>query len=119
MSQFKTTLKWLAIATVVDLSLYFGLVEGIQGAANIAQFYIWFVSVLSLFALSDKCVRDFQQKGLPITSDWLVTPHNFAVLALLLWYGWIWSACAWTVKIIFTSRFRKPLPPAAPSAASA
>jgi hypothetical protein len=118
MSHFKSTLQWLAFATVFNLSLYFGLVEGIQGAANIAQFYIWFFSVLSLFALSDKCVRDVQQKANPLISLWLVNPQNLAVLALLLWYGWIWSACAWMVKIILSSRFRKPLPPLDPSAAT-
>jgi len=118
MSQFKSVLQWLAIATVFDLSLYFGLVEGIQGAANIAQFYIWFVSLVSLVCLSDKFVRERQKKGDFIMSAWLATPQNLAVLALLLWYGWTWSAGAYLVKIILVSRVRTPLPSPDPSPAT-
>ena len=116
--QFRSTLQWLAVSIVFNLTLYFGLVGGIQGAVNIAQFYIWFCFVVSWPALSDKCVRDFQKNGKHLVPLWLVTPQNLGVLALLLWYGWIWSACAWMVKVILSSRLRKPLPSVVPSAAT-
>lgn len=110
MTQFKRILSWLVTVTLFNVALYFGLVQGIQGAANIAQFYIWFAFLFSWFALSDLCVRDVQKKGLLGIPEWIFGLQNFTVLAALLWFGWIWCAVAWLVKSILSSRFRRPLP---------
>ncbi len=112
MTQFKRILNWFVTTAVFDAALYFGLVHGIQGAANIAQFYIWLTFLFSWLALSDNAVRDAQNRGLPGLPEWVFGLQNITVLAALLWYGWIWCAVAWLVKSILASRFRRPLPAA-------
>ncbi len=115
MNQFKHTLTWLVTVAVFDIALYFALVHGIQGAANIVQFYIWFAFLVNWSALSDRYVREVQKMGLPNLPDWVFGIQNLMVLAALLWFGWVWCAAAWLIKNILSSRFRKPLPTEGPA----
>jgi heme exporter protein D len=68
MRKLKAFLYWLATNTVFGSALYFGLVKGIDGAANIAQFYIWFSFVVSLFSLSDDVLQSMRKNAKPRVS---------------------------------------------------
>ncbi|MCB8748351.1 hypothetical protein LHU53_15730 [Rhodoferax sp. U2-2l] len=94
----KRVLQWAIPNALFGVALYFGVVEGVQGAANIAQFIIWFTFAISWVSLSDAFVRRVRAEGpSPIPAS-LGLSFDLAALALLLWYGWIFSAIALAVR---------------------
>jgi hypothetical protein len=100
----KRVLQWAIPNALFGVALYFGVVEGVQGAANIAQFFIWFTFAISFFCLSDDSVKRLRANGASTIPASLDLSFDLAALALLLWYGWIFSAIAWAVRItIFLS----------------
>ena len=91
--------------------MYYGLWKGIEGAANIAQFYVWFAFTISLFMMSDDVVRSLQEKnGLPVIPAWLDGTVDFLMVAALAWHGWMWSAAAFIAHMMLMSRMRTLVP---------
>lgn len=104
--------KWTVVNSAALAVMYYGLVLGVEGAANLAQFYVWATFTLSLVLLSDDVVRDLQKSsGLPVVMAWLGLSVDFLIVAVLVWYGWMWSAAAFLVHMVLMNRLRKPMPP--------
>lgn len=102
--------KWLVGNIGLGLALYFGLVQGIDGAANIAQFYIWFVFVISWYALDDNLLRNSRKQGPSPIPPWISQMVFLSFMALLIWYAWFWSAGAYLIAFLLLNRQVSPPP---------
>lgn len=111
-------IKWFAINAGFGLALYFGLVLGVDGAARLAQFWVWFAFVASWGVMSDDVVRKVQEAGGPAVPIWVNVLTDIAAIVVLVWFGWVWSAVAYLVHTVFQSRCYQPLRPR-PTQASA
>jgi hypothetical protein len=102
--------KWFVFNGVLVASIYYGLFRGVDGAANVAQFIVWFSFVVSLFLLSDDVVNESKQKiGELVVPVWLDSMLDVCLLAALAWHGWMWSAVAWVVHMILLQKLRGPI----------
>ena len=110
MSRLKALSIWLVGNTVFGAALYFGLVKGVDGAVNIVQFYIWFHLILSLLTLSDDVIQAVRKNGSPSVPKWMNAAFDLCTIAMLVWYGWAWTAGAYTLSAILFSRIRVRTP---------
>jgi hypothetical protein len=107
----RRALIWFASMGAFLTALWFGTVEGNQGAANLAVFYAWFVFCVSLFAASDDVAREVQAKGKPPVPMWIDTSADLAALGLMLWHGWMLTAAVFVVHMMFMNHLWRELPP--------
>lgn len=86
-------LLWTLVNGAMIAALWFGLVEGIDGALNVGLVMVWFAIVTSLFMLSSevtgKLIREHGGRSVP---DWLNWVSDIAVILILAWHGWLWTA---------------------------
>lgn len=115
MTKVNTILLWLVYNTIFGAALYFGLVKGIEGAANLAQFYIWFCFAISLGTLPDAVLQAIRKRGNPSVPGWMDPVFAVGAISTLVWHGWIWAAVAHTVSNILFARIRRPGPAAPPT----
>ena len=107
MKHSKRIAIWLAFNGVFAAAIYFGVVEGIAGAQRIASFMIWALFALSFCLLSDEMVRNAQKEP-PAASQSVNFVYDLAVLGVLVWFGWGWSAAAYAIHMVLqTRRFAK------------
>ena len=110
MNQRNRKLIYWAFMSTFIACLGAGTVLDINGAANIALFHVWMSFVFSFAMLSNKTVLVVQAKGPFAAPRWLdLCIDTYAVL-LMLWYGWIFSAIAYTIHIALMQRVHDPLP---------
>lgn len=102
-------LKWICVNGVFWAALYFGLHEGVEGAANIAMFIAWTGAICSVFFLSDEVVRTLQKKGLPTVPLWTDQVIDLVVIAAMVWHGWFWTSIAVLVNHVFMYRLHQDI----------
>lgn len=95
--------------------LWFGIIEGISGAANVAIVWIWVVFATSLFLLYDEAIASYRKNGklLPL---WVDQVFDLCVILFLVWNGWIASGIAYLIHTAFIAvAHRKAFDEPAPS----
>lgn len=89
---------WLVLNGGFAGSVWFGFVEGVQGAQYLAKFWIWAVAVpVSLVMFTDvmqqKLAEDRSGPG-PVTA-FAQRAISLGALGILIWHGHIVTATAW------------------------
>lgn len=107
MTRFRTILLWLVVHTLLGAVLYFGLVKGVDGAANLVQFYIWFCFVVSLLTLPDAVLQTMRKHNKPSVPRWIDAVFAVGAISTLVWHGWVWAASAYAVSAILLARARQ------------
>lgn len=92
-------LKYLAINGVFTASLYFGFIEEIGGALNLAYFMAWWAIIVSFCAYSDDAKELMQETGRPVP-EWFDVVFDLCVVAVLVWYGAIATGLFYAIHII-------------------
>jgi hypothetical protein len=98
-------LKYLVLNSILALSLWFGLVEGIQGALNLGLFMSWLVFVLSLTLLSDDVVERGAKEGLWVPI-WFDTLFDSFIVGLLAWHSCFWTAGVYFIHMCILVAYR-------------
>lgn len=84
------------------ICFYFGFVENVEGARNLALFYIWttIAVVLVTAAYPDEEAKRIEKAKQPnvMPRSIHITIH-FAVLIGLLWYGWWITAVFYVIAV--------------------
>lgn len=80
------TLKYLLVHGIFAVALYFGFIEGIAGAYNIAMFIAWFSIVVSWFAPMEKLAFANKSKKRAVP-QWLNALTDLSVVTILAWHG--------------------------------
>lgn len=114
--KIKSALYWLASQTAYGLALYFGLVHGVEGFANVACFYSWAMFVLAVLALV-AYKHDTLKIDPPAMPGWLRRAAALAGVLTWAWFGWWFTAIAWALANLISAAVRadaakatKPVP---------
>lgn len=108
--KLKRWMRWTIGNTCIAILIYAGLWHGVEGAARVLQFYVWFAFFLSLFFFSDEIVVSTKEKlGGRVIPEWLDTFVDMAFVVALVWHGWIWSGVAFLAHMLLSSRVYAPL----------
>ena len=85
--------KYIALNSIVVALMYLGIAQGVEGAANILQFWIWLVFACSFCCFTDSSLENFNKKGraVPRYLGWAVAA---CFIGALVFYGWMWTAAA-------------------------
>ena len=90
---------YLILNGIVASLLWFGLVEGVQGAQNVGLFAIWVISVMSLFFGTDDVAKAVAAKGGFSAPYWFDVLFDLFIVGLLTWHGCYWSGAAYMVHM--------------------
>ncbi len=83
---------WVGINGAFGALLWFGLVEGVEGARNLGLFLAWANVILSFFMLVPDAQEAMAKKGRSVPKAASVT-FDLAVTGLLVWCGaWVTGA---------------------------
>jgi len=92
-------LKWVVINGLFLVFLYYGFVEGIDNAENLALFFAWVNILCSLFMTQDDMVKKMQEVGRTVSKEVNVA-YDLTVLCVFIWYGaWI-TGSFWLIGLI-------------------
>lgn len=98
----RTTVNaWLWLACEYTLA-YLWLLRGIEGAGNVLTVMIWIVAMVSLFALSDKAIKDRSTKR-PALSHSVQTFLVTWLAVALVWHGHIATGIAAIMGLVFNA----------------
>lgn len=96
---------YLILNGIISGLLWFGLVEGIQGAQSVGLFAIWVISVMSLFFGTDDVAKAVAAKGFS-APYWFDVTFDLFIVGLLTWHGCYWSGTAYLVHMLMISVLR-------------
>lgn len=91
-------LTYLILNGIVAGLLWFGLVEGVQGAQNVGLFAIWVISVMSLFFGTEDVAKAVAAKGFS-APYWFDVLFDLLIVGLLTWHSCYWSGAAYVVHM--------------------
>jgi len=92
------TLWWLAMNGGFAAAVWFGFIEGVEGAQYLAKFWVWAVAVpMGLISLTDSMQKKIaaepdQRRPVRRTVQHLV---GWFALGVFIWHGHIATAVAW------------------------
>jgi hypothetical protein len=81
---------WATQQAAVAAMLWFGVVKGVEGAANCALVLFWFMNISALFSMSDEVVESLRKRGRTVPEQ-LDFAWDLAVAGTLVWNGWTWT----------------------------
>lgn len=94
--------KWVLINSALLAMMWFGLVEGVEGALNIALLMSWLTVIISLFCLSDSVIKKMlEDKTTRTVNKYISILFDLLVASAFAWHGYIWLAGFWLVSVIF------------------
>jgi hypothetical protein len=98
----KQTLRWATINTLFAAVLYFAFVQNVAGAQNVVQFYAWFgfaISLLMLVPAAHEALAKSPEKIPGSLHRTIDVTYDTAVVIILVWVGWQWTAAAYLLHI--------------------
>lgn len=109
LKRYHPILYWIGGNTIFVSCLYFGLVEGIEGAANIGLTFAWIhstIGIIFLFSASGRLtyIKEYLKKHnldeivrIPKLVDNVL---DVVLLGLILWYGHIFLGICYFLSIL-------------------
>ncbi len=82
--------------------VYFGVVQGIHGAANIAVFWTAVIGISSLALFSNDVRREISKSYFknPVVLRYTLIAVKIGVVGIFVWYGWFISAIAYFFHVL-------------------
>ena len=92
----KKALRWLVLNGGFVAAVWYGFIEGIDGAQYIAKFWVWAVTVpMGLMALTDAMQKKLAAAPpTPVQSN-VQQLIAWLALGVFIWFGHIATAVAW------------------------
>lgn len=94
-------LRYITLNTLFAVALYFGIVEGVVGAANIVKFFtvaMFIFGVLGLIVVS--IVPNLEPKNIRSVPVWVDLVYDFAVVGLFASFGWFGYATMYLISTV-------------------
>jgi len=91
--------KYLTINCVFSALLYFGYIEEIEGAENVALFIAWVASIATLFS-GDSTAADIKSGKLPLVPRQVAVLFDFGVVCVFVWFEAWWTGAMWLMHIV-------------------
>lgn len=85
-------IQWVLVNGAFAACLYFGYIEGVEGALRVAFFLAWFAIICSLPTASEEVRKKMRENGRTIPA-WVSVPFDIAVTVVFVWFGaWVTGA---------------------------
>lgn len=95
------TVKWYLINGTFAAGLYFGLIEGIEGAINATLVVAWASIVLSFFCVSDAVVEKLKEEGTTrAVSRSIRVGFDVCVFLTFAWFGYFVTAAFYIIHTL-------------------
>ena len=99
--------KYFLINGAFAAALYFGLYVGIEGAQNIVLLISWAMIAMSPLAIFDPVIEAAAEKKYkPSIPEWVDVSLDVAIVIVLAWFGWMWTASFYFIHIFFMASFK-------------
>ena len=100
------TIKWFLLNGLFAAMVWFGLVNGVVGARNIAIFAAWFCFVVSLLMLGSEAQKNVAKSNYkqPVP-PWLDRIFDSYISAMFIWYGFWLTGLVYFVHMLFLCTF--------------
>jgi hypothetical protein len=98
-------LSYLVLNVIVACLLWFGLVEGVQGAQNLGLFIVWVLAVMSVFFVTDDVAKAVAAKGFS-APYWFDLLFDLFIVGLLVWHSCYWSGSAYVFHMLMVVSLR-------------
>lgn len=92
-------IRWAVTNAAMAALIYFGLYKGIDGAQNVLLFWVWLTLPMALTLISDDSKEVLRKRGRAVPAG-IDAVLDIAAIAALLWFGWMWTAAAYTLANI-------------------
>lgn len=98
------TLRWFVINGAVACLAYFGFIQGLDGAANVAMVILWLTIALSPFVLMDKLADELRSR--PEWFKAVDTVYDITMTVFLLWIGMMWTGVFYLIHTMLVAGAR-------------
>lgn len=100
-------IRWALLNGAVAAFAYFGFVQGVEGAANVAMVMLWVTIAISPIAISEKISSELREQRY-----WykvVDTAYDISMTVFLLWIGFMWTGVFYMIHmlLIAAARFSK------------
>jgi hypothetical protein len=95
-------LIWFAMNGLFASCVYFGLVEGIEGARNIAVFstyFLFFGTICFCAPSGKKFIRERLEKGLSVPR-WMDAAFDICIVLSFVWFGYFVTGIVYLLHLI-------------------
>ena len=99
----KRVIKWVIFNGVFLATLIAGTLFDVEGADNIATFFIWLTVFISPFYQNERVLDALRQKGGFAVSENVEWTFNIIIIALLVWDGRIITGAFYLLSSALTS----------------
>jgi hypothetical protein len=101
MMELKKWFWWLVLNGGFAGAVWFGFVEGVQGAQYLAKFWIWAVAVpMGLMAFTDSLQKKLATEPRTPVRGFVQRLIAWGALGVLIWHGHIATAAAWAFWMV-------------------
>jgi len=107
MMKIKRIVSYLVLNGALAGSLYFGFVQGINGAENIAYALAWFAIIGGFFAGGNDNVRKAVRDAGRSVPAWLNHTIDIGVLGVLFWFGAWFTGIFWVIHMLLLLEVHK------------
>lgn len=89
---------WFVVNVSFMAALWFGHVEGVDGAKNLATFWTWFSFTITLFYFLyiDKIKKLLKRP----TPAWLSVLINVSITAFFVWHAYYITGFLWLIRLL-------------------
>ena len=103
--------RWALINGLFAACLYYGFIENIDGAYNVAMFLAWATVITSLFVSSDGVVKKMKDGGRSVTMG-IDVLFDTVVILVFAWFGaWVTATGYFLHAILQQAAWDKALSP--------
>ena len=82
-------LKWVLLNGLFGVAVYFGFIEGHEGAYNAAMFVAWVSIVCSFLLLADPVIEKMKETGRTMPA-WINISFDAVITITFVWFGaWV------------------------------
>lgn len=101
--------KYIVINLIFVVSIYYGAVEGVAGAENLALFITWIMIIISPLFLVDEVIESKEIREIlqnPIVPRWFDVALDLSILGAFIYYGWIITGVGYLLHILIINNVK-------------
>jgi hypothetical protein len=109
MSLISRRIKYVAINGAFAAALWFGIVEGVDGAANLAMAWAWFLAVVSLCVSDDAIAKTRNRFPTPAIPETINVAYDLAIIGFMFWHDWMVTGGSYALHMIMMAGARQKI----------
>jgi hypothetical protein len=102
-------IRWALFNGIFAVCVYFGVIEQKENVLNVALFFAWAISFLSLFTISDtfknEMMKKVEKEGYSVP-EYVDIVFDLIITATFAWGGYFWTAAVYFLHLFLISASR-------------